>query len=251
MTFSSDQVRRTPLSLFSLPSSSYFGLSELVSSAFTELLYGTVDLVVPSEYNFMNPAVSSLPDLNAQLSHHPSSSSRHHPFSTSTGSTRPPSPSLYGSNSNPSANEPPRPDFGEAPSGLLAGLALAPGDPSLKRVERKPEGLKIVFLLDVSWNAGKSGMIGEWCEGVRKTLYGEEGAVGGGDEGSEGSSLVVVGGDETGAVGAGCRLAEGTQVAFMTFDRAVHFYDFTVSPVPRAQGGEGRGGGESRVRLPS
>ncbi|KAL7416970.1 hypothetical protein BDY24DRAFT_426217 [Mrakia frigida] len=196
-----------------------------------ELLYGTVDLVVPSEYNFLNPAVSSLPDLNAQLSHHPSASSRHHPFSTSTNSTRPPSPSLYGSNSNPSANEPPRPDFGEAPSGLIAGLALAPGDPSIKRVERKPEGLKVVFLLDVSWNAGKSGLIGEWSEAVRKTLYGEqEGARGGGDEGSEGSSLVVVGGDETGAAaGSGCRLAEGTQVAFMTFDRAVHFYDFTSS----------------------
>lgn len=184
-----------------------------------ELLYGTVDLVVPSDYYFMNPPVTSLEDLNAQSSLH-GSSSRHHP---SAPSTRPASPSLYGS-SNPVV-EAPRPDFGEAPTGLLAGLALAPGDPSMKKVERKPEGLKVVFLLDVSWNAGKSGLISEWCEGVKRSLYGEDGVAG--DEDSEGSSLVVVGGDET--VAGACRLAEGTQVAFMTFDRSVHFYDFTVS----------------------
>ena len=180
----------------------------------------------------MNPPVTSPTDLNAQISHHASSSHSRaaHLQPAASTSSRAPSPSPYG---NP-INEPaPRPDFGEAPSGLLSTLALAPGDASTKRVERTPEGLKVVFVLDVSWNSGKSGLISEWCEGLKKTLFTDEQ-----EDGSEGS-VVVVGGDEAGATG-GCRLAKGTQVAFITFDQSVHFWDFTVSRHAYIRSVEGR-----------
>lgn len=155
-----------------------------------ELLYGTVDMEVPSDYYFPNPPSSSVTELNAL----PTASQR-------KPETAVPQQAPSSSASNPWSNALPeslRPDFGKAPTGLLANLTL--GEPSVKEL-RQPSALNYVFALDVSWNAGKCGLVREWCEGLRAVLFGEEGV----------------------------RLPVGCRVAFVTFDETVHFYEFSVS----------------------
>lgn len=66
---------------------------------------------------------------------------------------------------------------------------------------RRPLPIGRVFAIDVSWNAVRSGMIQEVCEGIRRGLYEEEGQV------------------------------EG-RIAIVTFDRAVHYYNLSVSYGP-------------------
>jgi hypothetical protein len=65
----------------------------------------------------------------------------------------------------------------------------------------------------------RSGMLYTVCEGIRQALYGSNGAETNGD-GAEGE-----GGD-------GHQVPPG-RVAFVTFDRAVHFYNLSVSRIDR------------------
>ncbi|CED84222.1 transport protein sec24 [Phaffia rhodozyma] len=170
-----------------------------------ELLHGTVDLEVPSEYYFPNLPPTSETDLNAihssKHSKKPDLTTTAQPNQQSQSSTE-----SYGANTwSSTLPESIRPDFGKAPTGLLANLTL--GDQDAKEL-RQPRPLRYVFALDVSWNSGKCGLIKEWCEGLREILYSK--AKDGEDEG-EGE----------------VRLEEGCRVGIMTFDESIHFYDFT------------------------
>lgn len=64
---------------------------------------------------------------------------------------------------------------------------------------RPPLPIGRVFAIDASWNAVRSGMIHEVCEGIREALYGEE----------------------------GCDV-EG-RIAIVTFDQALQYYNLSVS----------------------
>jgi len=65
--------------------------------------------------------------------------------------------------------------------------------------------MNYVFLIDVSYEAIVSGMVSSACSGILQTLYGAEGE------------------------GSGCWPA-ASKVSVITFDRALHFYDISVSP---------------------
>lgn len=75
---------------------------------------------------------------------------------------------------------------------------------------RPPLPIGRVFVIDVSWSAVRSGMLYTVCEGIRQALYGPDEAVGEGEEGAE-------------------QQVPPGRVAFVTFDRAVHFYNLSVS----------------------
>ncbi|GHJ87945.1 hypothetical protein NliqN6_4347 [Naganishia liquefaciens] len=77
-------------------------------------------------------------------------------------------------------------------------------DPSL----RPPLPIGRVFVIDVSWSAVRSGMLYTVCEGIRRALYGPDGAE---NEGETGGVHEVPSG----------------RVAIVTFDRAVHFYNLS------------------------
>ena len=157
-----------------------------------ELRYGTVDFSVPKAYWANNP--SSLLD--------------------SSGLSTVSADLLSSLNEAVDA-------AATAATGSQVHVALAPtetkgkkkpadqaDDPSL----RPPLPIGRVFVIDVSWSAVRSGMLYTVCEGIRRALYGADGAE---SEGEEGAAHEVPAG----------------RVAFITFDRAVHFYNLSVSEV--------------------
>lgn len=81
---------------------------------------------------------------------------------------------------------------------------------------RKPEPMKYVFAIDVSWAAGRSGMLKEVIAGLKEVFYGHEEAEDGAT-GEESPSALP------------CRLPAGAKVAIITFDRTVHFYNLKAS----------------------
>jgi protein transport protein SEC24 len=115
-----------------------------------------------------------------------------------------------------------------AATGSQVHVTLAPADAKGKKKTpepaddqslRPPLPIGRVFVIDVSWSAVRSGMLYTVCEGIRQALYGSDGAETNGD-GAEGE-----GGD-------GHQVPPG-RVAFVTFDRAVHFYNLSVSRIDR------------------
>lgn len=81
---------------------------------------------------------------------------------------------------------------------------------------RPPMPIGRVFVIDVSWSAVRSGMLYTVCQGIKEALYGSAESEGGVD-GPEGEATVQ---HET----------PPGRVAIITFDRAVHFYNLSVSP---------------------
>jgi protein transport protein SEC24 len=82
---------------------------------------------------------------------------------------------------------------------------------------RPPLPIGRVFAIDVSWSAVRSGMLYTVCQGIKEALYGPDGADGTGD----GQEEQVVGEHQV----------PPGRVAIVTFDRAVHFYNLSVSGI--------------------
>lgn len=80
---------------------------------------------------------------------------------------------------------------------------------------RPPLPIGRVFAIDVSWSAVRSGMLYTVCQGIKEALYGPDVAESAG-EGQEGQ----VDGEHQVPPG---------RVAIVTFDRAVQFYNLSVS----------------------
>ncbi|KAI5477132.1 protein transport protein SEC24 [Pseudohyphozyma bogoriensis] len=69
----------------------------------------------------------------------------------------------------------------------------------LPPTSRVPEPMKYVFAIDISWSAGRCGLVKEAARGIKELLYPEDGSPSG--------------------------LPVGAKVAIMTFDKAVMFYN--------------------------
>ena len=115
---------------------------------------------------------------------------------------------------------------------------FAPTDPSGVRVDRgqrpeltmgtveysvpkeywakEPVGLRWLFVIDVSQDAVQKGFLQAFCEGIRSALYEDEETVD--DEQTNGEIL-----EER------RKLSVGSKVGFVTFDKAMHFYNCNVS----------------------
>ena len=115
---------------------------------------------------------------------------------------------------------------------------FAPTDPSGVRVDRaqrpelttgtveymvpkeywakEPVGLRWLFLLDVSHDAITQGFLQAFCEGIRSALYPED----------QESAVEDTNGD---GPNASRTIPLGSKVGFVTFDKAMHFYNCNVS----------------------
>ncbi len=71
---------------------------------------------------------------------------------------------------------------------------------------RRPQLIGRVFAIDVSWAAGKAGIIAQVCKSIKTVLYGE-----------------TAGGD-----GQASHPTPAGRVAILTYDRSLHFYDLAV-----------------------
>ncbi|KAJ9098064.1 hypothetical protein QFC19_006499 [Naganishia cerealis] len=78
---------------------------------------------------------------------------------------------------------------------------------------RPPLPIGRVFVIDVSWSAVRSGMLYTVCQGIKEALYGPEEAEGAVREGETDAPHQIPPG----------------RVAIITFDRAVQFYNLSVS----------------------
>jgi protein transport protein SEC24 len=72
---------------------------------------------------------------------------------------------------------------------------------------RRPQSIGRVFAVDVSWSAGKTGIISEVCKSIKTMLYG----------------------DTPVSQGQTSQPPPTGRVAIMTYDRSLHFYDLSVS----------------------
>jgi len=83
---------------------------------------------------------------------------------------------------------------------------------------RRPASIARVFMVDVSWSAVKGGIVREVCQGIKEAIYGksEDGALAqsNGEDGEDGQEE--------------WKVPEG-RVGIVTFDRAVHYYNLSVS----------------------
>jgi protein transport protein SEC24 len=93
-----------------------------------------------------------------------------------------------------------------------------PTKPTLDENSRRPVPISRVFVIDVSWSAVKGGIVREVCEGIKRALYGD----------SSDGNLEQINSEEGEQGEEEWRTPEG-RVGIITFDRAVHYYNLSVS----------------------
>ena len=102
----------------------------------------------------------------------------------------------------------------DALKGINSFALGGPGSGTAKTVVRAPRPMTYFFAIDVSFSAVRSGMLKSVVQNIRECLYGPQE-----EEGKEAN--------EEG--GAGFGLPHGSQVAFLTFDRSLHFWNLHAS----------------------
>ncbi len=91
-----------------------------------------------------------------------------------------------------------------------------PGAGGPRTIVRAPRPMVFFFAIDVSFSAVRSGALRASVECIRECLYGKRGssAEGGGQDEEDGDAT-------------GFGLPEGSRVAFLTFDRSLHFWNLS------------------------
>ena len=84
---------------------------------------------------------------------------------------------------------------------------------------KEPVGLRWLFVIDVSQDAVQKGFLAAFCQGILSALYGED------EQNSHEDDEKTNGG----ATEAGRNIPTGSKVGFVTFDKAIHFYNCNVS----------------------
>lgn len=103
----------------------------------------------------------------------------------------------------------------KAASDALGNLSIGPG----KATVRAPRPLTYFFAIDVSFSAVRCGSLKAATESIREALYGPRQSADAATSGEAESS------DQANAEGHGFGLPHGSRVAFITFDRSLHFYN--------------------------
>ena len=83
---------------------------------------------------------------------------------------------------------------------------------------RRPGSIARVFMVDVSWSAVKGGIVREVCQGIKEAIYGK----------SKDEALGRLNGEEEVEGEEEWKIPEG-RIGIVTFDRAVHYYNLSVS----------------------
>ncbi|CAO1626197.1 unnamed protein product [Parajaminaea phylloscopi] len=110
----------------------------------------------------------------------------------------------------------------KAASDALGNLAMGPG----KATVRAPRPLTYFFAIDVSYSAVRSGSLRAATDSIREALYGPREANGTNGQGAEADGAEAS--TSTAPSPAGFGLPHGSRVAFLTFDRALHFYNLSA-----------------------
>ncbi|CAD6890891.1 unnamed protein product [Tilletia laevis] len=109
----------------------------------------------------------------------------------------------------------------KAASDALGNIKLGPTG---RTTVRAPRPLTYFFAIDVSYSSVRSGALKRVCDSIRETLYGprieSEAGV------SNGPKKDGEGGEEE-EVPTGFGIPDGSRVAILTFDKALHFYNLT------------------------
>lgn len=189
-----------------------------------ELNYGTVDFEVPREYW----AIQSQPPASVLLPVAPASTL------TETASLTPRPDDKYDSTA------PGQPGFAgstmglSGQTGMAAKAATKAASDALGKVDlsmgpggrttvRAPRPMTYLFALDVSYSAVRCGSLKACAESIRESLYGPRDPKEG-EERRDGEEKKEI--DED-APGFG--IPHGSRIAFVTFDRALHFWNLTPS----------------------
>ncbi|KAK0546729.1 COPII coat Sec23p-Sfb3p heterodimer component [Tilletia horrida] len=108
----------------------------------------------------------------------------------------------------------------KAASDALGNIKLGP---SGRTTVRAPRPLTYFFAIDVSYSSVRSGALKRICEGIRETLYGAKSEGAGAGETATKTST----GSEEEEAPVPFGIPDGSRVAILTFDKALHFYNLT------------------------
>lgn len=109
----------------------------------------------------------------------------------------------------------------KAASDAMSAVSIGMG----RTTVRAPRPMTYLFAIDVSFSAIRCGALQTSVEAIRETIYGPKQEEGEGANGE--SEKVEKEGEEVNGPGFG--LPHGSRIAILTFDRALHFYNLSVS----------------------
>ncbi|KDN43108.1 hypothetical protein K437DRAFT_274996 [Tilletiaria anomala UBC 951] len=106
----------------------------------------------------------------------------------------------------------------DALSNINSFALSGPGGAGGRTIVRAPRPMTYLFAIDVSFSAVRSGMLKAVIDSIHECLYGSAAQQNGDAEHADGDGA-----------GSGFGLPHGSRVAFVTFDRSLHFWNLQAS----------------------